>query len=158
MIQFMKPRWGSVLVNVGLLTLASVLVDGCATSRPAPTVVELKRRGPVIMNPKSVPERIELTETRRPLESQYITAEIVGVGARVTDARVQIANTPVVIPLERAHGTYWIGSLTPEQIAELSINGRSIKYVGRVIARDQSGVVNIGRDPLVMSIDTPPLT
>lgn len=110
------------------------------------------------MNPKSVPERIELTETRRPLESQYITAEIVGVGARVTDARVQIANTPVVIPLERAHGTYWIGSLTPEQIAELSINGRSIKYVGRVIARDQSGVVNIGRDPLVMSIDTPPLT
>jgi hypothetical protein len=135
-----------------LALLGATCMGGCATHK---SLVEEASRGPVIINPHSAPDKIELNRFLQARQPQQFLADIKDFSAPVTEARLQLANTGIVVPLERVGGTTWRGELSSQQIKQLAISGKTIQYEGRVIARDQNGVVGTSKDPVQIAIAAP---
>ena len=135
--------------------LACGLASGCASS--GKDLTKNAQSGPVVINPRSEPSKIELTRFLQAKEPHQFLAEIQDFSAPVTEAKVTIEGTPLEVPLQKIGGTTWRGELNSEQLKRLAISGKTIEYKARIVARDQKGVTGASEGTIEVKVAAPTL-
>jgi hypothetical protein len=142
------------LTKIVLVTAFAMAVGaGCASS--GKDLAEQASKGPVVIEPRSNPETVELNKFLQPKQPQQFFAEIQDFSAPVTEARVKIEGTQIELPMSKVGGTTWRAELTTEQLKRLAISGKKMEYEANVVARNQNGVSASSAKPFKLKISAP---
>jgi hypothetical protein len=144
-----------ILACASALTLSVALLGGCAHSRTQDELRQQASRGPVILNPRSNLNTVELNRFLQAKQPQQFFAEIQDFNSPVVEAKIRMAGTAIEIPMEKIGGTTWRAQLSDDQLKHLAISGQKMEYKASVIARDQNGAVASSKDPISVTVTAP---
>ena len=135
-----------------VITIAGL--GGCASGEKSPDQ-GLAAGGPVILNQRVTPDKVELNKYMQAKNPQQIFAEVQDVTANVSDVRLKFLDTPIEIPMEKIGATTWRASIPADQLKRMAVSGKTMNYKANVVARDEKGDVAVSKQPLEIKIDAP---
>jgi hypothetical protein len=100
---------------------------------------EFEAGEPAIIQAYASPSTVVLNRDLHPSQPAKIVAEVKDFGAVVTDVRMKFRDVPMEIPLDHLMGSTWQAELTPRQLQQLSVAGKTARYEGDIIAHDDKG-------------------
>jgi hypothetical protein len=110
---------------------------------------------PKVVDAKTNPGTFELDQNMDPITRTQVIANVKDYGNKVTDVRLQFAGVPMEIPLKQSKGTTWTADLNSDQLAQLAVSGKTMKYKANVIARNDKGQVGVSSDPVEVEVKAP---
>src|SRR6185437_14850888 len=134
---------------------AIVLFPGCSTGQQSP--VQLSSNGPTIVNARSAPTVVVLNRDLQPNQPAEFLADVKDFKSNILDVRLKFSDVPMEIPMENIGGTTWKDELTPQQLQQLAISGKTVKYQASIIARNTKGDTATSTEPVTVAIETPDL-
>ncbi len=154
----MKTPHFRSLLSTAFAVLAFAMV-GCSSAEKVtdPAAPEFAKEGPTILNVSSQPGIIELNENFRSDTPVYITADIKDFNHDVTDVRLRFRDVPLEIPMVRMGGTTWRAELGVNQLQQLAISGKTVRYSADVLAWNSEGEGAQTDQPLTLSVRGPDL-
>ncbi len=145
-----------IALMLASVSAASLLAGGCTSSaKTQKEELQAAVNAPLILNPRSSPEEIELNRFLQPKEPQYFLADVQDLASPVKEVRLRLGGTLIDIPMQRVGGTTWRAELSSDQIKRLAMSGRTIEYKARVIARDERGAVSTSKDVALIRVTAP---
>lgn len=148
----MKKHISGILGGIALVAC----VSGCGTSDK--DLRERQAQGPMIINPRSNPETIELNRYMQPKEPHEFLAEVKDFTAKVTDVRLRFKDAPLEIPMERVGGSTYRAELSTDQVRKLGVSGETIEYEAEVVARNERGQEVVSDDELEFEVKAPEIS
>jgi hypothetical protein len=136
-----------------------VALNGCS-SMPGNTESskEISAMGPSILNVRLEPSTVELNRNLQPIKIPEILADVKDFRSKITHVTLRFKHVPLQISMENVGGTTWRAILSPEQLQNLAVSGKTITYDANVIARNQDGQVVESNDPINIAIKAPDLS
>ena len=136
-----------------VLSMVTALAVGCSTTEQKN--VEDASRGPVVMNPRSSPEKVELNRYLQAKQPQQFYAEVQDMTSPITEVRARLGGTNVEIPMEKVGGTTYRGELSSDQLKQLAISGQTVEYKAQITARNENGVIGMSKEVAELEIKAP---
>jgi hypothetical protein len=153
--QTTAKRFLSIALAAIALTLA-----GCSSGEKQidPATPQFSEKGPTIINVTSVPGLVELDENYQPLQPAEIVADIKDFRHDVTDVRLKFRDVPLEVPMIKMNGTTWRAELSPSQLQQLAVGGKTVRYSADVLAWNDTGEGNQSEKPITLSVKSPEYT
>lgn|GEM_PF-1616303 len=157
----------TLLALVGSLSLTTLLVAGCSSTPSSNS--EKMAYAPSVINPRSSLPVVAVGSDLKPAQTPEILADVKDFGSDITDVKLRLSLSsdtpenmrylrgPIDVPMEHVQGTTWRAKLSDEQIKQLAINGQSMHYEGKVIAKNDKGLVAFSQTPVDLTVQTAPI-
>jgi len=113
--QFVTAVVGLLIGSAGAMGLA-----GCSSMNSSKdTGKEMSATGPSILNERTIPETIELSQNLEAVGPAEVLADIKDFRADVVNARLKFTHIPLEIPMQNIGGTTWRARLSQEDLKQL---------------------------------------
>jgi len=116
---------------------------------------DLSSNGPTILNERVFPSTIELNRALQPIQKTEIVADVKDFRSEISNVKLRFLHAPFEVPMSNIGGTTWRGTLTPNQLRELAVSGKTITYEANIIAQSKDGRTAVSEKPLSVEIKTP---
>ncbi len=130
--------------------------SGCSSGTQRP--VELASNGPTVVNARSEPGTVVLNRDLQPVQPAEVLADVKDFKYNIIDVRLKFRNLPLEIPLENVGGTTWKTELSPQELQQLAVSGKTMKYQADIVAKNSSGDQAKTQDPINITIQAPDLS
>jgi hypothetical protein len=137
--------------------IAALSIAGCSSSEKAtdPATPEFADKGPTVLNVVTQPGVVELDQNFQPAQRTMITADIKDFNHEVTDVRLRFREIPLELPMIKVGGTTWRAELSANQLQQLAISGKTVRYTADVMAWNDQGDSNQSERPISVSVKGP---
>lgn len=141
--------------SAAFVFLAIVLYPGCSTGQQQ--AIELSQNGPTVLNARAEPGVVVLNRDLLPNRPAEVLADVKDFKSNILDVRLKFEDVPMEVPMQNIGGTTWRAELTPQQLQQLAISGKTVKYAATVVARNTKGETTTGSEPIYVAVRTPDL-
>ncbi len=147
-----------ILSTTLLASLVVMTSAGCSSSPVSgPTSKDLAYDGPTIIDAKLEPSTIELNRDLK-MNNAQVVAEVADYGAKVKSVTLDFKDIPLKIPMKHLKASTWTATFTEKQLEKLAVNGKTMKYEAKIIAKDANGRSAESRDTITIAVKAPDAT
>ncbi len=118
---------------------------------------ELSYTGPTILNPRTIPEKVELNKNLQPSQPVQVLADVKDFRSPITSVKLKFINVPLELPMQRMAGTTWSVRVPPERLKDLAVAGQTMNYDATIIATNEKGQEAVSSKNVVVSVAAPEL-
>ena len=115
----------------------------------------IAQTGPTVLNAHADPGTFELNNQLRATQKNQVLADVKDFNSKVVDVKLNFSQIPLSVPMKNVGGTTWAAQLSPDQLKSLAVSGKTMKYEGTVVAKDEAGNTATSNSPISIWINTP---
>ena len=111
--------------------------------------------GPTVLNAHADPGTFELNNQLQPIQNNQVLADVKDFNSKVVEVKLNFTQIPLSVPMKNIGGTTWAAQLSPDQLKSLAVSGKTMKYEGTVVAKDEAGKSATSKGTVAIWVDTP---
>lgn len=135
------------------LVVLGLQAVGCSSAQQSSK--EIVGVGPTILNARAEPDKTELGKGLRATKTTRVFADVKDFSSRLVDVRLNFVQVPLSIPMKNIEGTTWVAELTPAQLEDLAVSGKTMTYEAQIFAKDEGGHISNTKSPVEIKIQAP---
>lgn len=114
-------------------------------------------QGPTVIYAHTEPSVVELNRDLQPLRPAEVIADVKDFSSPVTQVSLRFLKVPIEIPMHNIGGSTWRAELTPKQLQDLAVSGRTVRYDAIVVTKNEDGDVGRLKRPVQVAVKAPDL-